>query len=68
MLVRCRQRLRIEGTDYAAGETVDLPTQTALVYEQFGKVERADMPEQNRVKLAGENRIRRGGRNRRKGD
>jgi len=64
MLVRFRQRLRLEGTDYAAGETADLSPQAAIALVRRGVAEivekaRLRIPEQNRIRRPGQNRKRR---------
>jgi hypothetical protein len=64
MMVRCRQRLQVEGHDYEAGDVVDMPYQAASVHLQFGRVERVDTGEEERLLRAQHNRIRRPGKNR----
>ena len=58
MLIRMRQSLLLDGARVSAGEVVDLPSETALACLRRRTAERADLPEQNRVKWPEQNRIR----------
>ena len=58
MLIRMRQSLLLDGARVSAGEVVDHPSETALACLRRGTAERAELPEQNRVKWPEQNRIR----------
>jgi len=63
-MIRFQQRLQIDGTIYAAGDTADLPAQVALAVLRRGSAERCEaerqrQPEQNRIRKPGQNRKRR---------
>jgi len=64
MLIRFQQRLQIDGTIYAAGDTADLPASVALAIlrrgaAEFCEAERLRQPEQNRIRKPQRNRKRR---------
>ena len=61
MMIRFRQRLTVDGTGYAVGDTADLPAQVALAIlrrgvAEFCEAERLRQPEKNRIRKPKKNR------------
>jgi len=64
MMIRFQQRLTVDDTIYAAGDTADLPASVALAIVRRGSAERCEaerqrQPEQNRIRKPQRNRKKR---------